>query len=137
MKAPPEASRPALRVLLVDDDTNILNVFRSGLELHGFEVATASTTDEALERANAEDESFDVFVVDINLPDGFGSSLALSLREAQPGAKIVYMSGYTEHDPILAQGIEEHMVFLTKPFSIAELAEAIHGVIDGDGSVGE
>lgn len=118
-----------LRVLLVDDDENILNVFRAGLELHGFTVMTASSTDEAMERAGEGGERFDVIVVDINLPDGFGSSLALSLRQIQPDVKIVYMSGYTQHDPILAQGIEEHMVFLNKPFSIAELAETIRGVV--------
>lgn len=133
MNAPSEGSRAAgLRVLLVDDDANILNVFRSGLELHGFQVMTASTTDEALERASVEEEAFDVFVIDINLPDGFGSSLALSLRDAQPEAKIIYMSGYAEHDPILAQGIEEHMAFLNKPFSIAELAETIRAVTSED-----
>lgn len=132
MNAPSEGSRAAgQRVLLVDDDANILNVFRSGLELHGFQVTTASTTDEALERANIDGEAFDVFVIDINLPDGFGSSLALSLRDAQPEAKIIYMSGYAAHDPILAQGIEEHMAFLNKPFSIAELAETIREVTSG------
>lgn len=130
MTTPSRVSPTApLRVLLVDDDENILNVFRSGLELHGFTVMTASSTDEAMERAGEGGEPFDVIVVDINLPDGFGSSLALSLRQIQPDVKIVYMSGYTQHDPILAQGIEEHMVFLNKPFSIAELAETIRGVV--------
>jgi hypothetical protein len=38
------------------------------------------------------------------------------------------MSGYTQHDPILKEGIEEHMVFLNKPFSIAELASTIRRV---------
>jgi two-component system cell cycle sensor histidine kinase/response regulator CckA len=132
VNAPSRGSPSApLRVLIVDDDENILNVFRAGLELHGFEVTTASSTDEAMERAGDGGETFDVIVVDINLPDGFGSSLALSLRQVHPDVKIVYMSGYTEHDPILAQGIEEHMVFLTKPFSIAELAETVRQVASG------
>lgn len=122
----PDESR-SLRVLLVDDDDNVLNVFRSGLELHGFQVFTASSTEEAMERANAL-EDFDVFVVDINLPDGFGSSLALALRQVHPESKVVYMSGYARHDPILSQGIEEHMTFLNKPFSIAELARTIREV---------
>lgn len=122
----PDESR-SLRVLLVDDDDNVLNVFRSGLELHGFQVFTASSTEEAMERANAL-EDLDVFVVDINLPDGFGSSLALALRQVHPESKVVYMSGYARHDPILSQGIEEHMTFLNKPFSIAELARTVREV---------
>jgi DNA-binding NtrC family response regulator len=122
-----ENPRP-LRVLLVDDDPNVLNVFRSGLQLHGFEVITASSSEEAMDRASAATEPLDVLVVDINLPDGFGSSLALALRQVHPQTKIVYMSGYTEHDPILKEGIEEHMVFLSKPFSIAELASTVRRV---------
>jgi two-component system cell cycle sensor histidine kinase/response regulator CckA len=123
-----DESAPPLRVLLVDDDLNILNVFRSGLELHGFKVYTASSSQDAMDRASTVTEPLDVLVVDINLPDGFGSSLALALHEVHPQTKIVYMSGYTQHDPILKQGIEEHMVFLNKPFSIAELASTIRRV---------
>jgi DNA-binding NtrC family response regulator len=116
-----------LRVLLVDDDVNVLNVFRSGLELHGFEVFTASSGEEAMERAGSVGP-LDVMVLDINLPDGFGSSLALQLRQVHPDCGVVYMSGYARHDPILQQGIEEHMAFLNKPFSIAELAETVRRV---------
>jgi DNA-binding NtrC family response regulator len=122
-------SAPSLRVLLVDDDLNVLNVFRSGLELHGFQVYTASSSQDAMDRATAVTEPLDVLVVDINLPDGFGSSLALALRQVHPKTKVVYMSGYTQHDPILKEGIEEHMVFLNKPFSIAELASTIRRVV--------
>jgi DNA-binding NtrC family response regulator len=122
-----EESR-SLRVLLVDDDVNVLNVFRSGLELHGFQVFTASSSEEAMERAGAVSD-LDVMVLDINLPDGFGSSLALALRQVQPESRVVYMSGYARHDPILQQGIEEHMVFLDKPFTIAELAATIRKVM--------
>jgi len=117
----------SLRVLLVDDDVNVLNVFRSGLELHGFEVFAASSGEEAMERAGAVSE-LDVMVLDINLPDGFGSSLALALRQVHPECAVVYMSGYARHDPILQQGIEDHMAFLNKPFSIAELAQTIRKV---------
>ncbi len=126
MNSTHDDSRP-LRVLLVDDDVNVLNVFRSGLELHGFQVFEASSGDEAMERAGAID-GLDVMVLDINLPDGFGSSLALQLRQIHPTCGLVYMSGYARHDPILQQGIEEHMAFLNKPFSIAELAETIRKV---------
>lgn len=115
-------------MLLVDDDVNVLNVFRSGLELHGFQVFTASSTEEAMEKIGSVGH-VDVVVLDINLPDGFGSSLALSLRQAQPDIRVVYMSGYARHDPILQQGIEEHMAFLNKPFSIAELAETVRRVV--------
>lgn len=126
MNPPNDDPRP-LRVLLVDDDVNVLNVFRSGLELHGFQVFEASSGEEAMDRAGEIDD-IDVMVLDINLPDGFGSSLALQLRQVHPTSGVVYMSGFARHDPILQQGIEEHMAFLNKPFSIAELAETVRKV---------
>jgi DNA-binding NtrC family response regulator len=91
-------------------------------------VFTASSSEEAMERAGAVPD-LDVMVLDINLPDGFGSSLALALRQVQPESRVVYMSGYARHDPILQQGIEEHMVFLDKPFTIADLAATIRKVM--------
>lgn len=121
------ASRP--RVLLVDDDLAFLRVFGDGLERSGFDVVTAGSFQEALDRAGEPGPPLDVLVADINLRDGWGARLALALAPLQPDAKVVYISGYAASDPILKEGIEDHMVFLGKPFEIEELAETVRGVL--------
>lgn len=127
--AQPGASRP--RVLLVDDDVAFLRVFSAGLERSGFDVVTAETFQEALDRAGEPGPPLDVLIADINLPDGWGARLALALAPLQPQAKVVYISGYAATDPILKEGIEDHMVFLGKPFEVEELADKVRAVLAG------
>lgn len=125
-----ESDEPRPRVLLVDDDQTFLRIFSSGLERSGFDVVAAGSFQEALDRAGEPGRSVDVLVADINLPDGWGARLALAVAPLQPEVKVVYISGYAATDPILKDGVEEHMAFLSKPFEVQELADAVRGVLE-------
>lgn len=124
-----ESSESRPRVLLVDDDLAFLRSFGEGLETSGFDVLTAGSFQEALDRAGDPGPPLDVLVVDINLADGWGARLVQALGPMQPAAKVVYISGYATTDPILKEGIEDHMAFLGKPFEIEELAETVRDVL--------
>lgn len=124
-----ESSESRPRVLLVDDDLTFLRIFGEGLEKSGFDVLTADSFQEALDRAGDPGPPLDVLVVDINLADGWGAGLVQALVPMQPAAKVVYISGYAATDPILKEGIEDHMAFLAKPFEIEELAETVRDVL--------
>lgn len=129
MKGPAQGgARP--RVLLVDDDVDFLHVFGIGLERSGFDVVTAGSFQEALDRASEPGPPMDVLVADINLQDGWGARLAMALAPLQPDAKVVYISGYAATDPILKEGIEDHMAFLGKPFEVEELADKVRSVLE-------
>lgn len=131
MSAVPPSNESFPRVLLVDDDTALLRVFGPGLGRLGFDMTTAASFQEALDRASEPGRVVDVLVADINLQDGWGARLALAIAPLQPDAKVVYISGYAATDPILKDGIEGHMTFLGKPFEIEELAETIRSVLPG------
>jgi DNA-binding NtrC family response regulator len=118
-------------VLLVDDDETFLRTFGAGLTRSGFDVVTAASFQDALDRAGEPGPPLDVLVADINLQDGFGARLAMALAPLQPGARVVYISGYAATDPVLRDGIEGHMSFLGKPFEIEELAETVRSVLAG------
>ncbi|MGD2068885.1 MAG: response regulator [Gemmatimonadota bacterium] len=111
-------------VLLADDDRQFLKTFSGGLERFGFRVVPAASVDEALARAS-EFPRPDILVADIELGDGWGATLALDVQRLDPRIKVMYISGHAGGDPILRQGIEEHMVFLDKPFTVPQLVEAI------------
>lgn len=126
----PRGRGEGLRILLVDDDEAIRRIYGTALSREGFQVVTAESVEAAGEVVDAQPLPFDAAVIDLVLPDGWGSSLAFSLREMQPDVRIIYMSGFTTTDPILRDGIEDHMVFLEKPFTLQELLEAIRNPLE-------
>jgi DNA-binding NtrC family response regulator len=95
------------RVFLVDDDSSLLELLVKYLERRGYEVATASTPEEALANTNVADA---VFIVDITLPEMTGEELVSALRGKYPNLQAILTSGYP-FEPRL-----EGVVFLQKPF---------------------
>ena len=115
--------------LAVDDEPQVLKLMAQGLEAQGFEVLSAHSRAEAEQVADQAD-SLDVLVTDIFLGDGWGGELAFHLQETHPGLAVVFISGYVGEDPVLRHGIQSHMVFLEKPFTIAQLLEAVKEAMD-------
>ena len=116
--------------LAVDDDPQVLRLIVRCLESEEFEVYAAHSRTEA-EKVSEDIESVDLLVTDIFLGDGWGGELAFRLQEEHPNLAVVFISGRAGEDPILRHGIQEHMIFLEKPFSLMSLAEAVHQAIDG------
>ena len=110
--------------LAVDDDPQILRLIARGLKAEGFNVRAAHSRAEA-EQAVEDVGSVDLLVTDIFLGDGWGGDLAFRLQEKYPNLAVVFISGRAGEDPILRHGIQDHMVFLEKPFTLVQLAEAV------------
>jgi len=116
--------------LAVDDDPQVLRVIVRCLQSEGFEVLSAHSRAEA-ERTAEKVGSIDVLVTDIFLGDVWGGELAFRLQEEHPNLAVVFVSGMAGEDPVLRHGIQDHMVFLEKPFTILGLAEAVRKAMDG------
>ncbi len=123
-------SHPQLPVALaVDDEAQVLRFIVRCLQSEGFEVLAAHSRAEA-EQAAEKARSIDVLVTDIFLGDGWGGELAFKLQEEHPRLAVVFISGRAGEDPILRHGIQKHMVFVEKPFTIVELAEAVRKAME-------
>jgi CheY-like chemotaxis protein len=86
-----------LRILLVEDDPADRRLFEELLRESGvgdYEVHPAERVKAAVERLR--NESFDVVVTDLSLPDGYGRDTVESLRTAAPGVPIIVLTG-SEH----------------------------------------
>jgi CheY-like chemotaxis protein len=125
--APARASGPVgpARVLIVDDHIDGLQMLSALLTAHGHQVTTAQDGAGALREAAAQD--FDVFILDIGLPDIDGNQLARQLRMSASGAKamMIALTGYGQsHDRVLskAAGFDHHFV---KPVDSVVLAELL------------
>jgi DNA-binding NtrC family response regulator len=110
--------------LAVDDEPQILRLIVRCLEAEGFQVLAAHSRAEAEQVAESAD-TVDALVTDIFLGDGWGGELAFHLQEQHPNLAVVFISGMVGDDPVLRHGIQNHMVFVEKPFTMIELAEAV------------
>ncbi|HEX6307275.1 MAG TPA: PAS domain S-box protein [Longimicrobiales bacterium] len=115
-------------VLLVEDDEAVRSLARRTLEGKGYSVVEAADGEEALRIARAGGE-IDVVVTDLTMPRLNGEELALRIRETQPDAGIVLMSGFSEHSLVREGRIEENGYFLEKPFTPAALVDVVRAAM--------
>ncbi len=118
-----------MRVLIVEDEAPARRLFASALERAGHNVLQAGSAEEALIVADQRDSPIDILLMDIMLPDSWGTQLAQNIRVLHPEVGVIYTSGYAADDPIMMSGIDENTRFLHKPFELdqllAEVAEMI------------
>ena len=117
------------RILAVDDNEGVREGVGEMLELIGYEVTLA----DSLESASTieMDPPPDVLLTDMVLEDGTGIELAERLRARWPGLPVVVMSGYSQDLTDVTATEIEH--YLQKPFTIAELAQALRSALDHEG----
>jgi two-component system KDP operon response regulator KdpE len=116
----------ATRVLVVEDDPNIVDLLRSNLLVRGFEVEVSSTGDDAMELF--ERSAPDVALIDLMLPRADGFDLCQQMR-ASSGAGIIVLSARADETNkvrALNLGADDYM---TKPFGIDELLARIHATL--------
>jgi two-component system nitrogen regulation response regulator NtrX len=80
------------KILIVDDEVNILKSMRMILSPENFEVYTASDLKQAAELLQKED--IQLYLVDVFLPDGDGIEFIQQIREKQPEAVVIMISGH-------------------------------------------
>jgi CheY-like chemotaxis protein len=130
-QGPLPRDRPSdpLRILLVDDHRDTLEVLGRLLGASNYAVKTASSVESALQLAGAE--PFDIVVSDLGLPDGTGYELMRQIRDRH-GIKGIALSGYgMEEDQRLSRdaGFLDHLV---KPVDVTLLLASIQRVIGGN-----
>jgi|GEM_PF-1354132 len=117
-------------ILLVEDESAILELGKSILEQYGYTVISAATPDEAMLRASQYAGKIHLLLSDVVMPGMNGKELHDRLILLRPELKTLYMSGYTA-DAIAHHGVIEAGVnFLQKPFSDYTLAATVRQVLD-------
>jgi DNA-binding response OmpR family regulator len=116
-----------LRVLIVDDDPDILNIVRTACESESMEVDTATSAEE-LWRVLQSDRP-DVILLDIMLPDASGLDLVKRIRSTNPNIPIIFLTARkSDLDMILGLelGADD---YVTKPFNPRALVARIKAVL--------
>ena len=119
-------------ILLVEDETAILNMVKMLLDKQGYSVLAANTPKEAVRLAGEQTGEIDLLITDVIMPEMNGKDLAYNLMSINPKLKCLFMSGYTA-DAISHHGVlEDGVNFIHKPFSLPDLAVKVRKVLDSN-----
>jgi two-component system, cell cycle sensor histidine kinase and response regulator CckA len=117
-------------ILLVEDEPGILDVAMDALSEHGYTVFCATTGREALQIAQTIDQTLDLLLTDVILPDTNGVDLSKQIAEIFPGIGIVYASGY-ERSVITRHGaLDEKTFFMQKPYSMTDMLGYVRAALE-------
>jgi CheY-like chemotaxis protein len=117
-------------VLLVEDETVNLKLYKMMLERLGYKVLPASTPDEAIRLAENYAGEIHLVITDVIMPKMNGKDLVERLLKDYPNIRKLFMSGYTA-DVIANHGVlEEGVHFIEKPFTQKDLGLKVRLVLD-------
>ncbi|MCW3999701.1 MAG: response regulator [Candidatus Bathyarchaeota archaeon] len=111
-------------ILVVDDDKSILRTFTRILQKSGYEIVTAETGKEAIEKA--ENRHYDLALVDIRLPDMDGTDLLAKLKKQLQQTVKIMITGFPSLETgvkALDEGADAYLVKPVKPQELLVLLE--------------
>jgi CheY-like chemotaxis protein len=124
----PQAELKALpvrrTVLVVDDDAMMLEVIIRILQRENYELLTAGSGPEALNKASQHAGTIDLLVTDYMMPEMQGRELAEKMRERYKDIRVLYQTGFSDMLFEDRVELEEGAAFLEKPFTARGLREA-------------
>ncbi|MBU1698181.1 MAG: response regulator [Proteobacteria bacterium] len=117
------------QILLVDDEKAIITMEKKILERLGYQVASYTSSLEALDAFRVNPDKFDLIITDMSMPDMPGNKLSAELIKIRPDIPILLCTGFSEiisEKKAASLGIKG---FLMKPFNIKDLAQKIREVL--------
>jgi len=125
----------ARKILVVDDEQDILLLVRITLEAEGYEVITAVNGREAVDRLVADKP--DLLVTDVMMPemDGFEVLENLKQNVETEGIPVIMLTARTDARDMFRAWDMGTSIYLTKPFRPRELVAAVKRIFPGDGDI--
>ena len=125
------------KVLVIDDEPNILQTLQDRLEMNDYEVLTATNGKEGLEKAL--DEQPDIILLDVIMPIMDGHEMLKELRkdERGQGISVIMLTACSQSQDVVrakASGIDDYII---KPFNLSELLEKIENILEHKNALSE
>ena len=118
------------RVLIVDDEKDLVAMYRRGLESLGYTVETCEDGQQALERITRDPDRYDIVVTDMTMPRLTGLELIGQVRRIRPDLPVILCTGFS---PQISSSSTRDLAInkvLMKPVGIRDLVTAIRAVLD-------
>ncbi len=117
------------RLLLVDDETGLLDLMRRYLTKLGYEVDAYTNAHAALQRFESQAGDYALVVVDWSMPGMTGDELLNQMLALNSKVRILVCSGYQYNTSRFPKDIQPQIAFLQKPFVPKMLADAVDGLM--------
>jgi signal transduction histidine kinase/CheY-like chemotaxis protein len=124
------AAKGSERILLIDDEEQIVSMEQQMLENLGYQVTARTDSEEALHEFSQQPQNFDLVITDMTMPHMTGDQLAKKLLDIKPNIPVILCTGFNEditEEKALAMGIQK---FVMKPVIKNDLATTIRSVLD-------
>jgi DNA-binding NtrC family response regulator len=123
--------KPVAKLLIVDDDPDIVQVLKRGLQKNSFLVNAFTNPEEALQSFKSDAESYCLVVSDMRMPALSGIQLARKVKEINPNVKVILMTAFEIRDSEFSKVFPSTHVdgFVQKPIGIKDLTKKILSVI--------
>jgi len=131
----PHEGASGRRLLVVDDDPNLLEVIGELFGSHGYVLTEALSATEAL--AAIRRGPFDAVVADLNLRGDSGLDVLRAARRANPDVVVVLVTGYATVSTAIGALREGAYDYLTKPFDLYELSQVVDRGLEAKRLAGE
>jgi DNA-binding NtrC family response regulator len=116
-------------ILVAEDDEGVRQLVLTALRRAGFGTLAAADGREAMVLLEADNPVVDALVSDVNMPGMGGLELLALARAARPNLAVILASG-TDRWELPSHRIDGGVTLLEKPFTVAQLIQAIEGALD-------
>jgi DNA-binding NtrC family response regulator len=116
-------------ILVVDDELDIVVIFRQALSKYGYTVFGFTDPNLALEHFKTNAKNYALVISDVRMPQMNGFELAASVKAIKPNTKIVLMSAFEVTDLEFSMSPVEANNFLRKPVDIKTLVQKVRVVM--------
>jgi two-component system cell cycle sensor histidine kinase/response regulator CckA len=117
-------------VLLIEDDDQLRKTIRRVLESRGYTVIDTNGSAEAIEYCESHQDHIDLVLSDMVMPGMSGPETVEIIQQHRPGAKVLFMSGYSDHAVFRDRSAQGQVNFIQKPFMPQDLALKVRQVLD-------
>jgi CheY-like chemotaxis protein/anti-sigma regulatory factor (Ser/Thr protein kinase) len=118
------------RILVVDDEEDIVLILKNMLERLGYKVTTSLESKAALELFKSKPDGYDAVISDMTMPEMTGEMLIARIKEIRPEIPVLLCTGYSE---LLPKGGCAHLGvsgILMKPIAMMKMATTLRNVLD-------
>ena len=117
------------KILIIDDDPNIVNVLEQALQFEGYSTRSALSSEEGL-KLFAEEGEFDIVITDLMMPGLSGIELLEHIKNLDPNCQVLVLTGFGSNDTAVEALKKGAYDYLKKPTNIEELFIAVAKAIE-------